>query len=69
MELLFHSEFVGPDICQNPTAAVADSVTRIGDALAIGAGTHNDLVPPALYNGCVRNTPRMLICNAERIDT
>ena len=40
MELLFHSEFVGPDICQNPTAAVADSVTRIGDALAIGAGTH-----------------------------
>ena len=67
VELLLQCEFIGTRICQNSTATVANSVTRIGDALAIGAGTHNHLLSPALYNGCVRNTPRMLICKIVSI--
>ena len=66
MELLLHCELVRADICQNPTTRVANRITRIGDTLAIGTRTHNNLVMPALYNGCVRNTPIMLICNVWR---
>ena len=62
MELLLHCELIRTDICQNPTTRVANRVARIGDTLAIGERTHINLVMQALYNGCVRNTPIMLIC-------